>query len=109
MVTDLFHFKVLFWFEDDLNIITEIKRTDIQSEDKSLVYKWLHIYKSSGQIWQLTFQSMDQADGKQIRNFAEGVLTWNADNVSFKGEEMMRTDSEHVSIESLELISRFLS
>jgi hypothetical protein len=100
-------FKVLFCFEDEFKFITEIKRTDIQSEDKSLLYKWLHIDKSSGQIWQLTFQSMDQSNGEQIRNFAEGTLTWNAAFVTFNEEQMTRLDAE-LTKNWLELIAAFL-
>ncbi len=108
MTTNPFPVKVLFYFEDEFQIITEIKRTDIQSEDKSLVYKWLHIDKSSGQISQLTFQSMDQSEGEQIRQFAEGTLIWNADNVSFNDALMNRREPEQLPIELLELISQFL-
>ncbi|AEA42053.1 hypothetical protein [Fluviicola taffensis] len=108
MVTNQFPFKVLFCFEDEFKLITEIKRTDIQSEDKSLVYKWLHIDKSSGQIWQLTFQSMDQLEGKQIRDFAEGNLTWNASSVNFNDEAMTRIETE-LTTDWLKLIADFLA
>jgi len=107
-MTNPFPFKVLFCFEDEFKLIIEIKRTDIQSDDKSVVYKWLHIDKSSGQIWQLTFQSMDQINGEQIREFAEGTLTWNADNANFNGEEMDRVDPELINPKWMELVSRFL-
>lgn len=109
MATDQFPFKVLFCFEDGIKLITEVKRTDIQSADKILIYKWLLINKRSGQVQQLIFQSMDQSEGEQIRNFAEGVLTWNAENVSFNGEEMDRIEPEHIANKWLELISRFLN
>ena len=108
MITNPFPFKVLFSFEDEFKLITEIKRTDIQSEDKSLVYKWLHIDKSSGQVLQLTFQSMDQADGAQIREFAEGTLTWNAETVIFNDKEMDRVDPELINPKWMELVLQFL-
>lgn len=123
MTTNTFPFKVLFCFEDAFKLIVEIKRTDIQTEDKSLVYKWLMIQNENEneavadlsvapvrkeQITVLTFQSMDQSEGEQIRYFAEGILTWNADNVNFNGEEMNRIEPEHLANEWLELISRFL-
>nr|WP_294862008.1 hypothetical protein [uncultured Fluviicola sp.] len=107
-MTNPFPFKVLFCFEDEFKLIIEIKRTDIQSEDKSLVYKWLHIDKSSDQVWQLAFQSMNQADGEQIREFAEGTLTWNAGTVIFNDEEMDRVDPEHMNPVWLRLIAEFL-
>lgn len=108
-----FPFKLLFCFEDEFKLIVEIKRTDIQSEDKSQVYKWLQIQKENQNeneecIRVLTFQSMNQADGQQIREFAEGILTWNADNVTFNGKVMDRIEPEHLANERLELISRFL-
>jgi hypothetical protein len=108
MATDLFPFKVLFCFEDATKLITEIKRTDIQTEDKSLVYKWLMIDKNSGQVQQLTFLSMDQSEGEQIRNFEEGTLTWNAGVVNFNGEEMDRIEPDHMDTKWSEIIVRFL-
>lgn len=108
MEKDLFPFKVLFCFEDQNQAIIEIKRTDIQSDDKSLVYKWLHLDKNSRQIRQLTFIGMDQADGEQFRTFAEGTLTWNAENVQFNGEEMNRIDPLLIHAEWLQLIAGFL-
>jgi hypothetical protein len=104
MTTNQFPFKVLFCFEDEFKLIVEIKRIDIQSEDKSLVYKWLHIDKSSGQVWQLSFQSMEQSSGEQIRNFAEGILTWNAEKVSYNEEGMTRIDPEYMNPQWLQLI-----
>jgi|GEM_PF-3807974 len=108
MTTQPYPFKVLFYFEDEFKLILEIKRTDIQSDDKSHIYKWLHIDKSSGQIWQVSFQSMNQADGEQTREFAEGTLTWNAGTVIFNDEAMDRVDPEHANPEWLQLIAEFL-
>lgn len=107
-MTNEFPFKMLFCFEDEFKLITEIKRTDIQSEDKSLVNKWLHIDKSSGQVWQFSFQSMDQINGEQIREFAEGTLTWNAGTVIFNDEEMDRVDPEFINPKWMELVLQFL-
>lgn len=110
MATDQFPFKVLFCFEDAYKLIVEIKRTDIQTEDKSLVYKWLMIRKQNDneQVTVLSFQSMDKSEGEQIRHFAEGVLTWNAENVSFNEEEMDRIEPEHMDIKWSEIIVRYL-
>lgn len=107
-MTNPFQFKVLFCFEDESKLIAEIKRTDIQSDNKSHIYKWLHIDKSSGQIEQLTFQSMNQADGEQIREFTEGTLTWNAGTVIFNNEAMDRVDPEHANPKWLQLVAEFL-
>jgi hypothetical protein len=106
-MTNPFPFQVLFCFEDEFKLIAEIKRTDIQSEDKSLVYKWLYIDKSSSQLLQLSFQSMNQLNGEQIREFTEGILAWNATSVKFNDEEMTRIDSE-LSTKWLQLIGEFL-
>lgn len=100
-------FKVLFCFEDEFKLIVEIKRTDIQSEEKRLLYKWLHIDKSSSQISQLTFQSMNQLEGKQLRNFAEGNLTWDTSLANYNSEAMMRVDST-LDTNWLKLINDFL-
>jgi hypothetical protein len=108
METEPFFFQVLFCFEDATKLITEIKRTDIQTEDKSLVYKWLMIDKNSCIVRQLTFISMDQSEGEQIRHFAEGILTWNAGAVSFDGEEMDRIEPDHMDTKWLEIIAKFL-
>ncbi|MDF3025745.1 MAG: hypothetical protein K0S23_52 [Fluviicola sp.] len=108
MATDLFPFKVLFCFEDTVKLIAEIKRTDIQTEDKSIVYKWLLIDKSSREVRQLTFLSMDQSEGEQIRNFAEGTLSWNAAAVDFNGKEMDRNEPDHMDTKWLEIIAGFL-
>ena len=108
MTTNPFPFKVLFWFADDSKIIAEIKRTDIQSEDKNLVYSWLHIDTHSEQIKKLTFQSMNQLDGEQIRMFSEGILKWNTAYVTFDGKKMTRVEPEQLPLEALELIAGFL-
>ncbi|WP_341908334.1 hypothetical protein [Fluviicola taffensis] len=114
MTTNPFPFQVLFCFEDEFKLIVEIKRTDLQSEDKSLVYKWLMIQKQNEKqnehegIQVLTFQSMNQADGEQTREFAEGTLSWNAGTVIFHDDEMDRVDPEHINPRWLKLISQFL-
>jgi len=127
MTTTPFPFKVLFWFENDSKIIAEIKRTDIQSEDKSLVYKWIVIEKEirsssvatepcgesskndyQGRISILTFQSMDSSGENQTRTFAEGILRWDEEQVDFNGKKMKRIDPEGLSVEDLEVIAGFL-
>ena len=127
MTTHQFPFKVLFWFENDSKIITEIKRTDIQSAtaNKSLVYKWIVIKKEirsssvatelydalsqnndEGRISILTFQSMDSSGGNQTRSFAEGILRWDSEQANFNGEKMKPAEPGHLS---MELIANFLS
>lgn len=106
-MTNQFPFKVLFCFENESKLILEIKRTDIQSEDKSLVYKWLLI-QHENLIQVLTFQSMAENDDKQIREFAEGILEWNETTAHFNGEAMIPIESDHISYRSLELVSIFV-
>lgn len=113
MTADQFPFKILFWFENDTKIITEIKRTDIQSEDKSVIYKWIIIQnekqsENEGRISLLTFQSMAQDGDKQVRGFAEGILEWDETIAHFNGEAMTPIEAGELSGESLELISHFL-
>ncbi|MNU85634.1 hypothetical protein D3C71_753800 [compost metagenome] len=108
MLTNQFPFKVLFCFENELQIIIEIKRTDIQSEDKSLVYKWLKITKNPVGIQQLSFRSMDVSGENQTRTFAEGTLNWNSEFATFNEEKMTPIHTEQINVNWLELIADFL-
>jgi hypothetical protein len=127
MTINPFPFKILFWFENDSKIITEIKRTDIQSEDKSLVYKWLIIENGTrsssvatepygesskndyqGRISILTFQSMDSSGENQTRTFAEGILRWDAHEALFEGEKLTPVNEQQLENQWLEVIARFL-
>lgn len=111
MATNQFPFKVLFCFENDKQLIIEVKRTDIQSEDKSLVYKWLRIQKQNedgDKISVLTFQSMESLNERQLRTFAEGLLTWNADEADFNDEELAPVDAQLINQKYLMIISDFL-
>lgn len=108
MLINPFPFKVLFCFENELQIIIEIKRTDLQSEDKSLVYKWLKITKNPVEIQQLSFRSMDDSGENQTRTFVQGILKWNSDSALFNDEKMLPVQAEHIKIQWLELIADFL-
>lgn len=108
MQTNSFPFNILFCFENEFQIIIEIKRTDIQSEDKSLVYKWLKITKNPFEIQQLSFRSMDISGENQTRTFAEGILKWNADSSSFNEEKMTPVHTETITIKWLESIENYL-
>lgn len=111
MTTTSFPFKVLFCFENASKLIVEIKRTDIQSEDKSVIYQWICIQNESGnedRISVLTFQSMSQSHDEQIREFEEGTLTWDAAGAHFNEEPMRQIKSNDIPYRSLELISNFL-
>ncbi|MNY45619.1 hypothetical protein D3C86_1807360 [compost metagenome] len=57
-------------------------------------------------IGQLTFQSMEQTDGEQVRQFSEGTLIWDADQATFNDEAMKPVKAEEVSEEWLEIIAR---
>ena len=108
MLTNSFPFNVLFCFESEFQIIIEIKRTDIQSEDKSLVYKWLKITKNPVEIQQLSFRSMEKSGENQTRSFTEGVLKWNSASASFNDETMLPVNNELVNNQWLKLIADFL-
>lgn len=108
MTTNPTPFKVLFCFENDAQLILEIKRTDIQSDDKSLVYKWLKIAKDPEQIQTLSFRAMEALGENQVRTFAEGTLTWNANLASFHDETLLPVSADHVPARWLELIAGFL-
>ncbi|TSJ48234.1 hypothetical protein [Fluviicola chungangensis] len=116
MATQQFPFKVLFYFENESKLIVEIKRTDIQSEDKSVIYNWLIIQKEirsaqsrqSATISVLTFRSMAQNGDEQIREFAEGILKWDETAAHFNGEAMTQIEAGELSGQLFELISDFL-
>lgn len=108
MQTNSFPFNVLFCFENEFQIIIEIKRTDIQSEDKSLVYKWLKITKNPLKIQALTFRSMDISGGNQTRTFAEGTLKWNLGSSSFNEEKMTPIHADQLTTQWLKAITDFL-
>lgn len=108
-----FPFKVLFCFENETRLIVEIKRTDIQSEDKSLIYKWIFIQnekqnENEDRISVLTFQSMESSGERQIRTFAEGILIWNKDEAVFNNEKLAPVDVQLINQKYLMLISDFL-
>jgi lipopolysaccharide export LptBFGC system permease protein LptF len=111
MTTDTLPFKVLFCFENESRLIIEIKRTDIQSEDKSLIYKWIFIQnekQNENEISVLSFQSMESSGERQIRTFAEGILTWNTDEAVFNDEKLAPVDVQLINQKYLMLISDFL-
>ena len=108
MVTNQFPFEVLFCFENEFQIVIEIKRTDIQSEDKSLVYKWLKITKNPLEIQQLSFRSMDASGENQTRTFAEGILKWNSDSSAFNEEKMIPVQTEQIDLQWLQRIADYL-
>lgn len=113
MTTDHLPFKVLFCFENESRLIIEIKRTDIQSEDKSLIYKWIFIQnekqnENEDRISVLTFQSMESSGERQIRTFAEGILIWNKDEAVFNNEKLAPVDVQLINQKYLMLISDFL-
>ena len=112
-----FPFNVLFWFENDEKIITEIKRTDIQSNDKGLIYKWIRIQKqkqneneneNEERIVVFGFQSMESLADKQVRVFAEGILEWNANEALFNGEKLVPGDAQLVDGNWMEVVAGFL-
>lgn len=109
MTTTPLSFKMLFWFENDTKIVTEIKRTDIQSADKSVIYKWIFIQNENEDgISVLTFQSMESSGERQIRTFAEGILTWNTHEAVFNNEKLKPVDVHLINQKYLTLISDFL-
>lgn len=108
MTTTPAPFEVLFCFENALQLVIEIKRTDIQSEDKSRIYYWLNISKKTGTIETLSFRSMDNSETTQVRTFAEGTLEWDANTARFNNEKLAPVDVQHVGIEWLERIAGLL-
>jgi hypothetical protein len=93
-------FKFLFVFEAENEAIVEVKRTDIQSNDPSVLYQWLLLTTKpdSPSVCKLSFVSMwnkndsendrQSRDGKEIfftseREFSEGFFQFSSERGSF--------------------------
>ncbi|KLN62483.1 hypothetical protein WH96_03040 [Kiloniella spongiae] len=79
-------FKTLFYLSnEDVNIV-EIKRLDLpETADKSDIFHWL-LFGNDCSIQKLTFVSMNEENGFQLREFKEGKLRFN-DDIGFYDTE----------------------
>ncbi|RZL18210.1 MAG: hypothetical protein EOO96_27965 [Pedobacter sp.] len=77
-------FECLFFLENSLLYIVEIKRTDL-AEDADIAekFKWLIINKDTLAIKELHFNSMDSSGEIEERYFQEGYLKFNATTGTF--------------------------
>jgi len=77
-------FECLFFLENSLLYIVEIKRTDL-AEDADIAekFKWLMINKDNLAIKELHFNSMDSSGEIEERYFQEGYLKFNATTGTF--------------------------
>ena len=77
-------FECLFFLENSLLYIVEIKRTDLAEEaDIAEKLKWLIINKDTLAISELHFNSMDSSGEIEERYFQEGYLKFNATTGTF--------------------------
>lgn len=79
--------EVLYSFENETHIISELKRVDVSTEespDKRFV--WLKYEKDSGKVSKLSFVSMSKSNEGQERTFKEGKLNFNACEATFISE-----------------------
>lgn len=71
-------FTCLYYLENTLNCILEIKRTDLtEHADIAERFRWLFLDKSTGLVSSLIFRSMDSSGEVQERFFEEGYLKFN--------------------------------
>lgn len=77
-------FECLFFLENSLLYIVEIKRTDL-AEDADIAekFKWLIINKDTLAIKELHFNSMDSSGEIEERYFQEGYLKFNTTTGTF--------------------------
>ena len=79
-------FKVLFFLKGKEQSIIEIKRTDIESDDKSKIYFWLRFYEKDNSIERLIFSSMKTTGEVEERKFTEGVLIFDNQSGHFSND-----------------------
>jgi hypothetical protein len=71
--------KTLYFLDGEEITLVEIKLAGLPPEtNKSKVYFWLIIDKSSERTGKLVFVSMKSETGKEVRHFTKGKLTFNA-------------------------------
>ncbi|WP_085907477.1 hypothetical protein [Kiloniella majae] len=79
-------FQVLFYLSNQDISVVEIKRLDLpETVEKSDRFHWLLVDKNY-LVQKLTFVSMSQENGFQVREFKEGKLRFNKD-LGFYGTE----------------------
>lgn len=77
-------FECLFFLENSLLYIVEIKRTDLtEASDITERFKWLMISKDTLIINELHFSSMDSSGEIEERYFLEGYLKFNSTTGTF--------------------------
>ena len=79
--TDL---KFLYCFGSHGVYLVEVQRCDLPEDAAPQdVYFWLWLETDSDQVKRLQFESMGEEDGLEIRNFKEGVLSFDNEVAEF--------------------------
>ncbi len=87
MMTNLF--TILFLLESETNWIIEIKRLDIDSEDKVQIYFWLKCDKHTLKITRLNFVGMSKNGETEQREFSQGILNFDMYNGTFNQQNYL--------------------
>lgn len=105
--------KVLFYFTNDNVDLVEVKREDLETDDKSKLFFWLLI--NNDKIERLTFQGMSRTDREERRFFDVGVLRFNQQVAYLTPHDNSYTQvfrlaqSNELSEDSLEQINDFIN
>lgn len=99
------NFEVLYCFSKGKQSIVEVKRLDIESEDKSEIYFWLKIDTQNFEIEVLDFKAQSSKNGIQFRTFSQGKLEFDEKGAVY---EKLKLRSGTVKSEEKALIGLFL-
>ena len=93
--------EILYLFENDTHIISELKRLDVSSEESpDKRFFWFKFKKESNEVTKLNFISMRNNDEEQERSFEEGQLSFNNFKAVFKSKhEKLSLINQAVSFE----------
>lgn len=85
--------EILYFFENDTHIISEVKRLNVSSEESlDKRFFWLKFEKNSNRLSRLHFVSMSKNKEDEKRDFKEGKLHFNHKEATFN------SDSEKLSL-----------
>lgn len=98
-------YKVIYSFAKGKQWLAEIKRTDIESEDKSEIYFWLRLDVPKGELEVLEFKSMSTKNGKELRVFTQGELEFTTEKADFLKRTFVQ---KPLDIEAKAIINAFI-
>ena len=106
----------LYYFMNEEVSLVEIKRTDIDTDDKSKLFYWLKLLKSSNQLERLEFKSMSSEivndNNINIRVFEDGELRFDNDFAKLlhktEGHIVMNKPVSEIPAELMKRLSEYL-